>query len=273
MPAEAPMAVAMTPTSSDCRAPKTMRERMQRPNWSVPRGNSVEGLASAWGRSCWIGSWGATCRAASATRESATMTPRPISASRCRAKRRHSFIANARVEPAIEDVHEQIDQDEHDGDEQHAALHDRVVTLEDGRDGKAPHTRPREDGLGDDGAAQEKAVLEPDHRDHGDQRVLEGVLAHHAPGRDALGARRRHVLAPEHVSMPERVSRLMMASDVVASVAAGNTMWRRPSHSHTGPARPDTGSQPSCRLKSQMATMATQKIGMESVESEAPMAR
>ena len=78
---------------------------------------------------------------------------------------------------------------------------------------------------------------------------------------------------PSTSSMPERVSRLMMASDVVASVAAGNTMWRRPSHSHTGPARPDTGSQPSCRLKSQMATMATQKIGMESVESEAPMAR
>ncbi|MBF8288728.1 MAG: hypothetical protein HW381_1836 [Candidatus Rokubacteria bacterium] len=50
-------------------------------------------------------------------------------------------------------------------------------------------------------------------------------------------------------------------------------MWRRPSQCHTGPARPETGSQPRWRLKSQMATMATQKIGIERVESEAPMAR
>ena len=73
--------------------------------------------------------------------------------------------------------------------------------------------------------------------------------------------------------MPERVSRLMIATEVVASVAAGSTMWRRPSHCHTGPARPDTGSQPSCRLKSQIATMATQKIGMERLDSEAPIDR
>jgi hypothetical protein len=64
----------------------------------------------------------------------------------------------------------------------------------------------------------------------------------------------------------------MMASDVVASVRAGSARWRRPSHAHGGPPRPETGSQPRTRLKSQIAMIATQKMGIERVESEVPMA-
>src|SRR5215470_15294690 len=44
-----------------------MRERMQRPNSSVPSGNSREGPARAWGRSWRMGSWGASCRPARAS--------------------------------------------------------------------------------------------------------------------------------------------------------------------------------------------------------------
>src|SRR6266702_4148887 len=139
MPTAAPMAVAMTPTRSERRAPKRMRERMQRPNSSVPRGNSADGPASAWGRSWWRGSCGATWGAARAS---------TITARRCLEKRRQtSLIADPWIEPAVEKIHGEIHEHEHHGHQEHAPLHHRIVALENGRHGEAAHARPREDGL------------------------------------------------------------------------------------------------------------------------------
>src|SRR6202795_2436259 len=56
--------------------------------------------------------------------------------------------------------------------------------------GETPLARARsEDGPGDDGPAEEKAVLQPHHRHHRDERVLQRVLADHPERRDALGTR------------------------------------------------------------------------------------
>src|SRR6266446_4306724 len=203
MPVVAPMPVAITPTKSESLAPKRMRERMQRPNSSVPSGNSADGPARAYGRSWRMGSCGAIRRAPNARTTSPRMTASPITASRCFAKRRQiSFIADARVEPAVEEIHQQIDEDENDGDQQHASLHHRIVALEDGRYREAAHAGPRKYGLGDHGAAEKEPVLQTDHGYHRDERIREGVLADHAGRRHALGARRGDIFPAEDIEHP-----------------------------------------------------------------------
>src|SRR5215471_7133049 len=268
MPTAAPMAVAMTPTRSDSLAPYRMRERMQRPNSSVPSGNSADGPARARGRSWRIGSWGATRGAASARRISTRISPSPATARRWRRKRRHiSLIADARIEPAVEQVHGEVHEHEHHGHEEHTSLHHRVVALEDRCHGQAKivsvTTAP----------PSRKPYWSPTTVTTGIKALARACLPTTPSGGTPLARAVVTYSRPSTSSMPDRVSRLMMATEVVASVAAGSRTWRKPSHSQNGPARPETGSQPRCRLKSQMATMATQKIGMESEARPAPMAR
>src|SRR4030095_3353425 len=56
--------------------------------------------------------------------------------------------ADARVEEAVQHVHEQVRQDYHDGDEHDEVLHDRVVPPQDRLDEAAGESGPGEDGLG-----------------------------------------------------------------------------------------------------------------------------
>src|SRR5207253_11197486 len=69
-----------------------------------------------------------------------------------------------RVEPAIEQVHEQVADDEADRDQEDDALDERIVAREDGIDDQAPDAGEREDVLGDDRAADERAELQPEDR-------------------------------------------------------------------------------------------------------------
>src|SRR5207244_2523766 len=85
------------------------------------------------------------------------------------------------------------------GHEQHGALHERKVLREDPADDEAPEARPAEHGLDDHGARQQIAELEPEDRDHRDQRVLQRVPHDDPPPRQALGARRPHVVLAEHL--------------------------------------------------------------------------
>src|SRR5712691_44167 len=75
-----------------------------------------------------------------------------------------STDADAGIEDAIEHVDGEVDHDEERGRDEDHALHDRVVAVVDRLDGQAPHARPREHRLGDDGAAEERAELEPGDR-------------------------------------------------------------------------------------------------------------
>src|SRR4030095_16994893 len=122
-----------------------------------------------------------------ATSTASTMTTAPKGASRARAARRRTFQRGARPRsdrgvaprprrsarldhgsaPAIEHVDDQVAQDEPDGDQQDDALHERIVPREDGIDHKASHAGQREDILRDDGAADERPELEPEHGDTG----------------------------------------------------------------------------------------------------------
>src|SRR4029450_13403635 len=57
-----------------------------------------------------------------------------------------SRVSNLRVDDRVGDVHDQVDEHEHEGEEQNPALEHRVVAVEDGVSQPGPHSRPREDG-------------------------------------------------------------------------------------------------------------------------------
>src|SRR5690554_4247393 len=78
-----------------------------------------------------------------------------------------SVIADPRVDKAVDQVHQQVDDDERDGYKQHGALHHGVVAREHRGDQHAAHPGPGEDRLGDDGARQQRAELEAAHREDG----------------------------------------------------------------------------------------------------------
>ena len=77
-----------------------------------------------------------------------------------------SAISDPRIDPAIEEVHQQVAQDEADGDEQHHALHERVVPREDRVHHEAADTREGKDIFRDHRTADQRAELETEHRDH-----------------------------------------------------------------------------------------------------------
>src|SRR5262249_6914567 len=129
-------------------------------------------------RSDWrSGSWGASHGAATAIRASAT-TNRPPAMTRRRVRRAPSppraaetsasasAGTDAGIEDAIEEVDREVEDDEQNRREEDRALHDGVVPVVDRLDGQPPDTRPREDGLGDDRAAQQRAELQPGDGHH-----------------------------------------------------------------------------------------------------------
>src|SRR6267142_1971544 len=157
------MATEPSPATSETRVPQITRESTSRPTLSVPRRWARPGLARTLPRSCLSGSYGATMSAAS-------ITTTPKGARRVRAACRStthrrsrtggavtaramagagSAISDPRIDPAVEEIHEQIAQDEADGDEQDHALHERIVAREDGVHHQAPHAGQGEDVLGD----------------------------------------------------------------------------------------------------------------------------
>ena len=85
-------------------------------------------------------------------------------------------MADARIDHGVRHVHEEVDEDVAEGAHEDDALDERVVLVEDGGDGEAPHAPAREDGLDDDGAREQVAELHADDGDDGDEGVAEGVL-------------------------------------------------------------------------------------------------
>src|SRR5215475_109185 len=83
--------------------------------------------------------------------------------------------SDPRIDEGVEDVHEEIDPDDHEPRHDDDALHQGKVALEDAFVEQAADARPREDDLDDDGGV--------DHHDHVDagqgedrnEGVLEGV--------------------------------------------------------------------------------------------------
>src|SRR6185295_17196236 len=188
LPASSASVTDTKPATSETRVPHTTRDRTSRPTLSVPSQWRAPGFASALPRFCLSGSCGASAGAPKARASAIKRIAAP------------SLVeTDPRIDEPIEDVDEEIAEDEAHGDQQHDTLHERVVAGEDRVHHQAADAGQREDVLGDDGAADQRAELEPEHGDHRDQGVAQDVTAHHAPLRQALGARRAHVVLGERL--------------------------------------------------------------------------
>src|SRR3990170_1454292 len=140
---------------------------MSRPRWSAPS----QWLSLGWARTAaplvamgsWVWSASAKTAAKTITRITTppaaprgffrikrnTTVPIPGRAGRPAATASSAAIAHPRVEDPVEQVHRQVRQHHHDGDEHHQVLDDGVVAPEDRLDQETGHPRQVEDGLGD----------------------------------------------------------------------------------------------------------------------------
>src|SRR6185295_16700128 len=226
MPATAPTSVptptaiiiATMPTASDMRPPYSMRANRSWPRSSVPIGWRQDGPFSLAVKSMSLIATGQINGPNRTRKAISPSTTRPAIASLWRRNRRQasahgellrarstggsampSAVGDAGVEPAIEDVGEQVEEDYQAGKHERHRHDYRRVVGEDRGDEQRADARHAEDLLGDDGAAENRRQLQPDQRDHRDHGVPHHVLHdHHALG-EPLGARRRDVVEPDHV--------------------------------------------------------------------------
>src|SRR5437660_6907591 len=110
-----------------------------------------------------------------------------------------SLIPNARVEEGVRDVRQKVHRHEGRRDDQHRALHDRIVAGENALDDQPADPGQREAGLRQHGAAQVGTELEPEDRQDWDHHVLERVTVDDDAFADALRARRPNVILTEHL--------------------------------------------------------------------------
>src|SRR6478735_1591765 len=110
-----------------------------------------------------------------------------------------SVIADARVEEAVRDVCDQVEDDNCDRRDQQVGHHRVEIEGVEALDEEEADAVEREDGLRDDRAAKQRAEVEGgDSRDR-NQRVAEDVAHDHPPLRHALRTSGTHVVAVDHV--------------------------------------------------------------------------
>ena len=65
----------------------------------------------------------------------------------------HGLVqTNARIEIGVREIHDQVDDDKHEGDSDSESLHHRVVARQDGVDQLRTHAGQSKDGFGEHGA-------------------------------------------------------------------------------------------------------------------------
>src|ERR1019366_3963918 len=167
-----------------------MRAKMSWPRSSVPKGWAIVGVFSRAVKSMSLIE--SFHKSGPNTTISTIMasTTSPATASLCRRKRRHASaagetfrrrgdapsIADARVEPAIEQVGDQVEENDEAGkDEGHPHDHGRVVAQDrvDEQRADAGHAK---DLLGDDRAAEDLRHGERHQRHHRDECIANHVL-------------------------------------------------------------------------------------------------
>src|SRR5580698_10068059 len=159
MPIRPPMTAAPKPTIIAVRAPNTRREKMSRPNWSVPRKCARPGATIIEAKSFSSGSNGAIQSAKPPARANSTTINRPIAPSGLRRAKwsarpssvrdfrnastssvagevvgvmtaiGRSRVSDARIEPGIEHVDHEVGDDEHQDDQHHQRLGHHIVLV------------------------------------------------------------------------------------------------------------------------------------------------
>src|SRR5438270_8700932 len=105
-----------------------------------------------------------------------------------------SVIANPRVEEAVQDVGQEVEDDHGDRDD-HDVGHHRVdvARLQTG-DEEVPHSVERENRLGDDRSAEQRAELERRDGHDGNERISDDVPEDHQPFLQSIRWRRAGVV-------------------------------------------------------------------------------
>src|SRR5262245_22997558 len=171
---------------------------MSRPRLSAPRGRaevppSPHGAFRRWPKLGRTGSDAVRSGAHTLARTTTSRMPPPTSTRgfrRANVAMARSAVADARVDDRVERVDQEAYQDEDRRRDDEHGLHDREVPGVDRVDDQLSHAGPGEDRFRDDGAAEQRPDLEPDHGQHGNGGVPERVTQdHHALG-EALGPAR-----------------------------------------------------------------------------------
>src|SRR2546427_2343944 len=104
---------------------------------------------------------------------------------------------DSRVDKGVEDVHDQVDPDDHEARHDHDALHEGKVPVEDALVERAADARPGEDHLDDDGGVDHHHHVDARQREDRDERVLERVHGDDHDVRQTLEPRELDVLAAQ----------------------------------------------------------------------------
>src|SRR5687768_8701419 len=116
--------------------------------------------------------------------KASTMTP-PVNALRCSRGRlltrtgARVSVTDSRVNDCIETVDDQVNRHERDGVSHHQSGDEGIVARVERSDEQAAAARPGENGFDDDRAAQQRAELEADNRNHRNERVAGDVAPYH----------------------------------------------------------------------------------------------
>src|SRR5438132_2124910 len=198
-PTRAARAVAVSPTTREMRAPKRSRLRRSRPNSSVPSGCPAVRMGERRRAvSMTSGSRGAIHGASTASTAMTATSPRPKRAELLlRNMRTRSVIADAWIEDGVEEIDHEVDEHEGCGDEEHAALDERIVAGLDGPHHHGAEPRPGEVRLRQVGPAQEPALSPLQHLCDVVARVLEHVPRDDGALGQTLGARRADIVLPD----------------------------------------------------------------------------
>src|SRR6266581_6222762 len=217
MPAITATAIAISPTASEMRPPYSMRAKRSWPRSSVPNGCAQEGVARRAVKSISLIGMRQTSGPNSTADVSSVRTTTLTTAMRWRRNLRHtstpgetrrrrptsgiatSAIGDAWVEPAIDDIGQEIEDDDETGEHERHRHDDGGVVGEDGADQQRADAGDAEDLLGDDGAAEHGRHLQGDQRHHRDQGVADHVLDDDLAFVEALRARGRDIIQPDHV--------------------------------------------------------------------------
>src|SRR5262252_9138780 len=106
-------------------------------------------------------------------------------------------VADARVEPRVGEIDDEVHHHEPEGDEEHEGLHHGIVAMGDRVDHETPHAVQGEHRLRDHEAADEERELRADQGDDGQHGVAEGVADDHRALAETLGPRGADVVVAQ----------------------------------------------------------------------------
>ncbi len=107
-------------------------------------------------------------------------------------------IANARIQPGVDDIGDDLENHHSHGDHHQNSHHDRRIGATNLVEKEAAHTGPGKDALRHDSAAQQERQVQANHRDNRQGGVFQGVDEDNFPARQTLRAGSADIVLTHH---------------------------------------------------------------------------